>query len=229
MAVWSTVHFSEASANWRFDAEYWKPEFLRNEEYILSSKDKKGLLVSNVYGLVRRIKGSAFYPSFVENYSDRGMPFLRVADIGNLFVSDDQMVRIESDIVHQYRQIAVVSEGDLVLSKGGSIGEVAVVQEGLGKCALCRDVIAAELDEAKVSPYYLAAFLKSRFGQLQLDRNKSQAVQPHLTFPAVGVSDAGAERGLSRARQENARGSKPAGAIVSFVRAGAVGVFSADV
>jgi hypothetical protein len=140
-----------------------------------------------VFELVKRITGSAFYPSIADEYSfSEGMPFIRVADLGEFFVRQDTLTRIPEELVREMRQIAKVNEGDILVAKGGSIGGVSLVQPGLGRCATSRDVIAIETDSGKIDSAYLTAFLLSEPGQLQLERYKSQQVQAHLTFPAIG-------------------------------------------
>lgn len=129
--------------------------------------------------------GSAFYPSFVGYYGDKGLPFLRVADLGDVFLKSENMVRILPEVIRAHRQVSTIGPGDLVVAKGGSIGGVCIVTDDFGETAVCRDVIAVETDEGLLDPYYLAIFFNTRFGRLQLERNKSQQVQAHLTFPAV--------------------------------------------
>jgi hypothetical protein len=124
---------------WRFDAEYWHPVHIENERLI--AKAGKRHEVKTVYELVKQVTGSAFYPSFVGYYGDVGMPFVRVADLGDFFVKDDGMVRIDPHIIRQHREVSTIHEGDIVIAKGGSIGGVCIVQPGFGECAVCRDVI----------------------------------------------------------------------------------------
>ena len=143
--------------------------------------------VKTVYQLVRHVTGSAFYLSIADEYSSvNGMPFIRVADLGEFFVRSESFIRIPQETVEELRQIATVRENDIVVAKGGSIGGISLIQPGLGICALSRDVIAIHTDPTKIDSSYFVAFLLSRVGQLQLDRYKSQQVQAHLTFPAIG-------------------------------------------
>jgi type I restriction enzyme S subunit len=178
------VDLSTIKQTWRYDAEYWHPVHIENEQIIARARERYD--IKQVYDLVKRVTGSAFYPSFVGYYGDTGMPFIRVADLGDFFLNEEGMVRIDPGIIAQYRQISTIDEGDIVIAKGGSIGGVCIVQPGMGECAVCRDVIALETDPKRVDSFYLVAFLRSQFGRLQLERYKSQQVQAHLTFPAVG-------------------------------------------
>jgi hypothetical protein len=183
-AEWSLINLSTIKQTWRYDAEYWHPVHIENEQRIAKAGERYG--IKSVYDLVKQITGSAFYPSFVGYYSDTGIPFIRVADLGDFFLKEEGMVRIDPRIIAQYRQVSKIGEGDIVIAKGGSIGGVCVVQSGMGECAVCRDVIALETDPKRVDSFYLVAFLRSQFGQLQFERYKSQQVQAHLTFPAAG-------------------------------------------
>jgi type I restriction enzyme M protein len=184
MAVWNQVNNAELAEFWRFDPEFWQSLYLDNLTAIRSTRDA-GLNVAHLKKLVLTVTGSAFYPSFVGYYSDKGLPFLRVADLGELFLKSENMVRIESAVIQTHHQVSTIEPGDLVVAKGGSIGGVCVITDDFGETAVCRDVIAVRTDRNLLDPYYLAVFLNTRFGKLQLERNKSQQVQAHLTFPAV--------------------------------------------
>lgn len=185
MAVWSVVEFLEVAKSWRFDAEYWRPVHVENERLIERAGNKYG--VETVSRLSENITGSAFYPSIAEYYSHtEGMPFIRVANLKGFFVDDTELIRLPPDLVEGMSQIATITEGDIVVAKGGTIGGICLLQPGIEECAVSRDVIAIRTNTSKINPAYLVAFLKSRFGQLQIDRYKSQQVQAHLTFPAIG-------------------------------------------
>ena len=184
MAEWNVITSSELSEGWRFDSEYWRTIFLNNLQ-TLRSIANGGFKRLALRKIVRKITGSAFYPSFVGYYSNKGMPFIRVADLGTLFLKQENLVKISSSIINLHHQVSTIAPGDIVIAKGGSIGGACIVTDDIGESAVCRDVIAVQTDPNIVDPYYLAVFLNTKFGQLQLERNKSQQVQAHLTFPAV--------------------------------------------
>ncbi len=184
MAEWSTVGSSALTESWRFDSEYWRAEYLDNLKTI-RRVSSGGLSCRRIKNLVASVTGSAFYPSFVGYYSKNGLPFIRVADLGDLFLKDDGLVRISAAVIRAHRQVSSILPGDLVIAKGGSIGGVCVLTGNFGESAVCRDVVAVRTDSALIDPYYLAVFLNTRYGRLQLERNKSQQVQAHLTFRAV--------------------------------------------
>lgn len=184
MAEWNVITSSDLSESWRFDAEYWRTIYLENLQ-IIKKSGEGGLQTSDLKRLVNRVTGSAFYPTFVGYYSSSGMPFLRVADLGDVFIEDQSMIRISETVIRNHRQVATINPGDLVIAKGGSIGGACMITEEFGETAVCRDVIAVKTNSERLDPYYLTVFLNTRYGNLQLERNKSQQVQAHLTFPAV--------------------------------------------
>lgn len=184
MAEWNTISSSELVETYRYDAEYWREIYIENLE-IVRRTQQNDLDTSFLRKVVKKVTGSAFYPSFVGYYSNDGMPFLRVADLGNLFLKQNNLVRISPSVIKSHHQVSTISPGDIVIAKGGSIGGACIVTNDFGESAVCRDVIAVLTDPDLLDPYYLSVFLNTKFGQLQLERNKSQQVQAHLTFPAV--------------------------------------------
>ncbi len=184
MSEWNIINRSNLSETWRFDSEYWRVRYIDNLRTIKAST-KGGLRTSKIKYVVDKVTGSAFYPSFARYYDDKGMPFIRVADLGDLYLKSEGMVRISQKTIMNHKQVSTIMPGDLVIAKGGSIGSVCIVTEDLGESAVCRDVVAIKSNNEKLDPYYLAVFLNTYFGNLQLERNKSLQVQAHLTFPAV--------------------------------------------
>lgn len=184
MAEWNVINSAELAGNWRLDSEYWREVYIENIEAVRRAR-QGGFETTLLRKVVKKVTGSAFYPSFVGYYSNDGMPFLRVADLGDLFLKQENLVKISPSVIQAHHQVSTITPGDLVIAKGGSIGGVCIVTDDFGESAVCRDVIAVQTDFELLDPYYLSVFLNTKFGQLQLERNKSQQVQAHLTFPAV--------------------------------------------
>jgi len=184
MAEWTTISSTHLTEEWRFDSEYWRPIYLDNLKMIRAA-GRGGLSTCQLKKVVTKVTGSAFYPSFVGYYSQKGIPFLRVADLGSLFLKRESMIRIDPAIISNHHQISTIRPGDIVIAKGGSIGGACILTDDFGESAVCRDVVAVLTSPDGVDPFYLAVFLNTKFGNLQLERNKSQQVQAHLTFPAV--------------------------------------------
>lgn len=161
----------------RLDAEYYKPEFLDVLNVLSKLKCLKMREVSN------SIRKGIFY-ILANEYKLRGIPFLRVSNLGNPFVETKELVFIseEKNKEHKKTELTV---GDIAISKGGSLGYIGVITPDIEKCNICQDIIGVKIKKEKINPYFLAIFLLSKYGQVQLERGRSQQVQPHLTLDVV--------------------------------------------
>lgn len=98
--------------------------------------------------------------------------------------------------------------GDVLLSIVGTIGSLSIVPENLGQATgSCK--IAILRSKGTYSPFVLAAFLLSRFGQLQIRRNTRGAVQMGLILKAARAEDPHHCR-TERGRQDHLRRGVPA-------------------
>lgn len=72
-----------------------------------------------------------------------------------------------------------VKRGDIVVTRSGSIGRVAMVTSRLDKAIVSDDLIRVRIPEEKLR-FYVYAFLQSSAGQDQMLRNEYGSVQQHL-------------------------------------------------
>ena len=79
----------------------------------------------------------------------------------------------------------MLTTGDIAISKGGSLGYIGIITPDIKVCNICQDIIGVKIKKEKINSYFLAIFLLTRYGQLQLERGRSQQVQPHLTLNIV--------------------------------------------
>jgi len=162
----------------RLDAEYYKPSFLEIE------KNLSKLHCERLENLVESIKKGIFY-ILAEEYRARGVPFLRVSNIGNPFIEKKNLVYISPEKNQEHKSTSLKPE-DIVISKGGTIGYVGVITPDIGNCNICQDIIGVKgVKKTEVNPYFLAIFLLTKYGQSQLHRGRSQQVQAHLTLDVV--------------------------------------------
>lgn len=64
---------------------------------------------------------SAFYPALEPYYNTGEYPFIRVGDVKDI-VNYDDCIKIPEEILLNYPTLKKVDIGDIVLTKGGSIG-----------------------------------------------------------------------------------------------------------
>lgn len=159
----------------RLDSEYYFKKYISNENL---SKDKD-MMPLCYYDI--EIDASAFYPSLEPYYNQGDIPFLRVADI-DFFVDYDNCIRIPK-MHSNFNTLKRAVEGDIVLTKGGTIGRVGRVEQ---ESYVTRDLILLRTSKLNRSDNIaLLFFLNSKFSYENMLRTSSQSVQPHLTLTMI--------------------------------------------
>jgi hypothetical protein len=111
-------------------------------------------------------------------YQESGVPFLRCVNIKNGFVSFGDCLYIDEE-AHKLLHKSAVSPETVLLTMSGSVGNAAVaLPEWSYPINSNQDI--AKIRTRDVNPYYLAAFLGSRYGQLQMERLPVGSVQQHI-------------------------------------------------
>ena len=162
----------------RFDSEYYNKKYLFAENYIKDNPQK--FVKFEELGL--DVDGSAFYPALEPYYNLGDYPFIRVGDIKK-YVDFDNCVKVPFEILHKYPTLKHCKKGDIVLTKGGTIGLAGLITQD---CCVTRDLIfinSSVLSEEDYICLYL--FLSTKYAYSQLIRSSSQSVQPHLTITLV--------------------------------------------
>lgn len=162
----------------RLDSEYFLKEYLSIENYIAENPDK--FMKFSELGL--NVDGSAFYPALEQFYNQGNYPFIRVGDVKQ-YIDFENCVKVPIEILHKYPTLKHCKKGDIVLTKGGTIGLAGLVTQN---CCVTRDLIfinSSVLKEYDFIPLYL--YFSTRFAYNQLIRSSSQSVQPHLTITLV--------------------------------------------
>lgn len=103
----------------RLDAKYWLPAIRELQKTIQSGKyksQKLGDFITDIrYGL-----------STANDYVDFGIPFLRILNLKNDGVDIGDVVYLSEDQKDEMGK-AIVHEGDLLISRSGSVGIVVVI------------------------------------------------------------------------------------------------------
>ncbi len=162
----------------RMDAIYYSQAFLQVEKDLDTLARNTG--VKSIADLTKWVRKGIFY-ILKEEYVDDGIPFVRVADIKRLTVGKDKITYISTE-KHNEEIKTELAPNDLLLSKSGTIGQVAILPNTHKKWNFSQDVIGLKMKKG-VRFRYVAAFLASKLGQLQIMRIKSQIVQSHITLP----------------------------------------------
>ena len=170
----------------RIDAEYYQKKYLELVEKMENFNSE------TITSLNITLDCSAFYPSIVGDYNFKfdGIPFLRVDDIKDGFVSITDKTAFLSPkiLVVNESTIARAFPGDIIIAKGGNtLGKIGLLTNEYDEYSICRDVLllrTSMLDDS--IRYYLWSFLNSVYGYESLFRTASQTGQPHLTLASIG-------------------------------------------
>lgn len=173
MAVASVVKLSELEGVHRLDGEYYQLDYLKARDKILSSSTKtinqisESVLSFGAYSLCNFITWQEF-----------GIPYLKAENIHEGYIDFSKTMFIDED-THTLLRKSQVKEGQLLFSMSGTIGNVAVASNIPPQLNSNQDVAKITL-KSGYSPFYIAAFLNSKYGNLQTQREVVGSVQQHV-------------------------------------------------
>ena len=173
MAVWSIASKKEVAEWHRLDAEFWRPDY-RAVYNQLSKRDDVQVL-----GKIAKRMRKGIFDIPADEYVQTGVPFLRVSNVKPILLDLSNLAFI-SEARNEHDTKTCFHRGDVVLNKTGDIGAAVI---GLPTCNISQDLVGVEMrDRMKHNTFYLAAFLDSKFGQMQLRRWFQGQVQMHLAL-----------------------------------------------
>lgn len=162
----------------RLDSEYYRREYIEIESYIKSQPN----LFCKFSDLGVTVDCSAFYAGIEPLYGSGNIPLIRVQNV-KYSIDYDNCATLPFLTEPQYSTLKVVEEGDIVITKGGSIGFVGYVTK---RAYASRDLIFLKTSSLPESHrIFLYLYLSSPFAFKQLIRSSSQCAQPHLTITLV--------------------------------------------
>lgn len=162
----------------RLDSEYYRREYIEIESYIKSQPN----LFCKFSDLGVSVDCSAFYAGIEPLYGSGNIPLIRVQNV-KYSIDYDNCATLPFLTEPQYSTLKIVEEGDIVITKGGSIGFVGYVTK---RAYASRDLIFLKTSSLPESHrIFLYLYLSSPFAFKQLIRSSSQCAQPHLTITLV--------------------------------------------
>ncbi|MEX1258125.1 MAG: hypothetical protein WEG36_10960 [Gemmatimonadota bacterium] len=154
------------------DAEFWQPCYIDNAAVI------EGHPHVTLGELVTTFRKGIFH-ILASDYVEVGIPFYRSADVQAIMPSDTRLAFITAER-DQVEKKTSLERGDIMLAKTGKHGAAVVLRE---RCNVSQDVIAAKVKRDDINPFFLAVYLNTRPGQLELRRWFQGQVQEHLSLP----------------------------------------------
>lgn len=175
----SEIRYNQAIERLRFDADYYKPKYIGLEKFLKSKK----FHIKTIKDLSIFVKKGIFDIS-PEKYKSSGIPLFRVQNIRNIFVNTNNLVYIaKSD--HIVEKKTELEPGDILISKVGTIGNVAMITNEFLKCNFSQNVIGIKINKDKIISEYLTVYLNTRYGRSQLEREQMYQVQSKLELESI--------------------------------------------
>lgn len=174
--VWLSSLFTGVET-FRLDSEYHSNEYERIEKYVKNNRH----FFSKFDDWNVSIDCSAFYPGVEPLYGTGSIPLIRVQNVKER-IDYDSCVTLPV-LNEEYETLKRVQKGDIVITKGGTIGYIGYVTK---EAYASRDLIfvkSSALNER--DSVYLYLYLSTKFAFKQLIRSSSQCAQPHLTITLV--------------------------------------------
>ncbi|MFA7654413.1 MAG: restriction endonuclease subunit S [Candidatus Magasanikbacteria bacterium] len=178
--VFSIIQKLQLEGTKRLDAEYYQPEYLRLEKILAN------FTLVPIKNYADHIFSGPFGSSLKSDmYTDHGVPFIRIGDIVDLFISKKNLVYIpEKEHIRLFS--THLDAGDIILSKIGTVGRLSVITPDLGKINISENNIGIKLDDLPENrKIFLLFFLLSKYGQFQILRKASGNIQLKLNVSDV--------------------------------------------
>ena len=164
----------------RLDTIFYKPLYVKNEEFI--KKSKWGY--EKISNLTQRIVDGPFGSDLKANeYQPSGIPLLRVSNIKTGEVEGN--IAFISDVKQQQLKRSMVFPGDVLLTKAGAIlGYSAVFPEHLKEGNITSHLVTITCKKT-INPHYLSHYFRCNIGQLQIYRWGNKSTRPELNTSEV--------------------------------------------
>lgn len=156
----------------RMDAEFWQPRYIDNVAAVSAHAH------TTLGDLVTTFRKGIFY-ILASDYVESGIPFYRSANVQSIIPSDSGLAFITAERDRLETKTSL-RRGDIMLAKTGKYGASVVLCD---RCNVSQDVIAVKVKRDRINPLFLAVYLNTKPGQLELRRWFQGQVQEHLSLP----------------------------------------------
>ncbi len=173
MITYSIIQKSKLEGAHRLDAEYYQPEYL---EVVNKVSKMPHSTLENISESILSF-GAYSLTSFIQ-WKESGIPFITAEDVKEGFI-DLANARFIDEKVDEILKKSRVYENEVLLAMSGKVGDAAVAVNIPARLNSNQDIVKIKLKK-DYSPYFLAVFLNSKFGRLQVLRLPVGSVQQHI-------------------------------------------------
>lgn len=158
----------------RLDAHYYSNKFHDVEKKIKSSPFE----VKKFIDVAKKIKCGPFGSSVLaENYDETGIIMVRPLNLKNVLLSNEDLVRFPEDALGN--KSPIFKHKDLLFARVG-MPSCSIIPKTFENVTISPNIIAAELTEND-DPYYIATFMNTSYGLLQIERRFKAVSQPTVS------------------------------------------------
>lgn len=164
--------------DFRIDASTYKKDYVNTEEIL------KSLNIYSIEDKMRSIQNFGAYSLCNDIvFTDDGIPFLMTQNIRHNYI-DWNDIRYVNQESHNMLHKSHCKKGQVLVTMAGEyLGRVAVYDQDF-ICSSNQAIAKVTLKDG-VSPYYVATFLNSRYGQNQINRFRTVTGQPNINMALI--------------------------------------------
>jgi len=172
MAQISFIHYNDILEAQRFDAEYFKPEYLEYE-YKINELNYFQLGDRFITSLIT--DGDHGNPEYVEE----GVDYIKVEQLSDIDLDLSEVHKVSTKCVQQQSSSNFVDKFDILLSMKGTLGKTTIVLNDY-YAILNRDIAKIQIKQENINPFYVLMYLRSKYGYSFIEKFSSGAVQKGL-------------------------------------------------
>jgi len=169
----STIKFKDVLEAHRFDAEYFKPEYLEIDKLLSRFDDVEK--IKNISKIITN--------GHTPRHADLSLgeiKFLTAEHIGDFRIETQNTKFIKEEPHKKELKRTILKTNDLLVTIKGKIGNFAVVSFNTEDRFNINQDVGRIVLKKEYNPYYISGFLNSKFGKLQSKRVSTGQINPFL-------------------------------------------------
>jgi len=171
---YSIVKVSELEGELRLDAEYYDPYYL---------KDIQAITKKNWNILLNLLEDQVYNGFDYRIFEKSGITYIRVGDIKDFTIDLNNSVKVKPKKIPKKIKL---KDSDILFTRKGTVGEVSIIHPYITKdLIISSEIMKIRVNPSKINPYYLMIFLKSHFGEIQINQNIHGIAHVSITQEAL--------------------------------------------
>lgn len=163
--------------NDRIDAYYYDNKFIEFEKEVI----ELGCEVLELEDIFDKITDGDHDQ---REYVNSGISFYSVKNIEEFYINSENIEYIKQQD-HQRLKRSQLEYQDMLITKTGRIGTVAIVPYNFGEGNISADVAILKGNRVNIDKHYLATYLNSKYGELAITRLNYGSTRPRLTLKDI--------------------------------------------